>query len=83
MSLNGAGLTSVSVATTATPSSIRFPPSLRERVIALAAHERRSFSSQCLRLIETALEEAPPLPDREAEIVDELRRELDAREVGV
>lgn len=37
------------------PTSIRFPPPLRDRIAARAAAERRTFSNQVIVLVETSL----------------------------
>lgn len=63
-------------------ASIRIPTPLRERVAAVAAGERRSFSGQVIVLLEgavTARERAQKRAERE--FVRELTRTFDAHEV--
>ena len=75
------------MATTFTPSSIRIPPDLRDRIKRRAILNRRSFSSEAVTLIEAGLASAkhPTVWDeqlaRERELVRELEVELDAQEV--
>ncbi len=67
----------------ATPTSLRMPDELRDKVAGLARRERRSFSAQAVTLIEAGLaaRATPALPEGEREVLDALRVELDAREV--
>jgi hypothetical protein len=60
---------------------VRIPEPLRQQIREKAATERRSFSSQCVVLLESALAPNGGLPEREAAIVADFENELDAVEV--
>jgi hypothetical protein len=71
---------------TCSPTSVRLPAEVHEQVDALARAERRSFTAQMVWLLEAGLTAVArtrlaSLPPREQALVDELRDQLDAREV--